>query len=241
VATHVLSVVSCSADFLHWRWWYVPPKRTTRRYIQKMANFITTAVRTSDPTNETLMFVIMLTTENSRVCTLPIEGNPDRNLGNSPFRCFAFEYAHLWQGCRHVCQLFVIRLAPRVSWQIYLAWSSKVKLTQQSYTQLTERVFQIISLLSEHIFSIFKTAFRNPGTYVGKIHGSFKYVRYSTELFANNFTFRAVICDGYFCDNWRTYNINRVTGTAGLADHSSTYQQLSSQEQINLFPLNLVC
>jgi hypothetical protein len=51
-----VTLVSCSADFRPWRWnWYVPPKR---RFIyrihgaisQKMAVFITTSVRTSNPT-----------------------------------------------------------------------------------------------------------------------------------------------------------------------------------------------
>jgi hypothetical protein len=130
------------------------------------------------------MFVFLLATEHSWVFTIPAKGNAVRNLGSSPFRRFAFEYAHLWQGCRHVCQLSVIGLAPRETWQIYLARTSVSKLTQQSYTQLTRRVFQIISLLSEHFFCTFRTAFRNPSMCRAKDHGGFKYEWHSTELCA---------------------------------------------------------
>jgi hypothetical protein len=166
----VCILVSCSANFRPWRWrWHVPPKRRLtyglhdKFHNYRCENLIFLQII------HLFMFVFMLTTEHSRVFTLPIRGNAVRNLGSSPFRRFAFEYAHLWQGCRHVCQLSVIGLAPRVSWQIYLAWTSKVKLTQQSSTQLMRRVFRIISLLSQHIFCIFRTAFRSPYKYGGKI------------------------------------------------------------------------
>jgi hypothetical protein len=70
------------------------------------------------------------------LCSLEnIRGYTVRDLG-TPFRRFAFEYAHYWQGCRYVCQLPVTRLTPRVSWQIYLAWTSEVKLAEHSNTQL---------------------------------------------------------------------------------------------------------
>jgi hypothetical protein len=51
---HLLSLVSCSADFRSWRWRrYVPPKR---RFIYGLYGsiFITTAVRTSNPTTNKL-------------------------------------------------------------------------------------------------------------------------------------------------------------------------------------------
>jgi hypothetical protein len=54
--SHLLSLVSWSADFQPWRWrWYVPRKRRLIYVLhcaipQKMANFITTTVRTWKPT-----------------------------------------------------------------------------------------------------------------------------------------------------------------------------------------------
>jgi hypothetical protein len=56
VAGCYYTLVFCSADFLPWRWkWYVPPKRRSTydphgAMAQKMAIFMTTAVRTSNPT-----------------------------------------------------------------------------------------------------------------------------------------------------------------------------------------------
>jgi hypothetical protein len=167
----------------------------------------------------------MLATEYSRACTLPALGKAARNLASSPFRRFTFEYAHFWQGCRHVWQLPVIRLARRISWQTYLAWTSKFKLAQQSYALLTRRVFQIIPLLSEHeyIFRTFRTGFKNPDTDGGGgggDHGSLKYVRYSTECLQ-------IITLFFVPNSWwvfprylqKVHNINRVTGTPGPSDH----------------------
>lgn len=88
--------------------------------------------------------VFMLALEHSWIFKLTVRGDAVRNSG-SPFRRFAFEYAHFWQGCRYVCQLPITGLTSRVSWQVYLAWTSEVKLAEHSNTQLTRVSYHLLA------------------------------------------------------------------------------------------------
>jgi hypothetical protein len=92
------TLVPSAADFRTWRWrWYIPPKHLFiyglhSAVSRKMATFITTAVRSSNPTITGLLMWGVLSDEKSQSLS-----------GQSPagliiFHCLRFEIPPLWSG-----------------------------------------------------------------------------------------------------------------------------------------------
>jgi hypothetical protein len=105
------TLVSCSADFRRWRRsWYVPTKRRFTYGLhgaisQKMATFISTGVRTTDPANKVPNYCMLY-------CVVPITSLCWRYFSYMyPFHCFP----HIPQNCSLECFNVFLNIQTHIS------------------------------------------------------------------------------------------------------------------------------